>query len=229
MQAAATAMRVAASTHDQQERAHNLCIATKLSQDMHEAKLASGERRAAMTLKAMAKKQATSNIKTAKATQNSARRQAKALDRQHAKDQITQERSIADALRKAERVEEARVYRNAMLKVDNDHAERTLKAEADSEVDWAYIQADMHSDKLLGAAAARWQASLARARNSLEEQEAHQTMDTYARSKGWETKWAEWKSDWLLEVINAHEAGECTDLDKREYIYHQHESTSTCG
>ena len=45
-------------------------------------------------------------------------------------------------------------------------------------------------------------------------------MDTYACSKGWETKWAEWKSDWLLEVINAHEAGECTDLDKREYIYH---------
>ena len=107
-----------------------------------------------------------------------------------------------------------------MLKVDKDHAERKLKAEADSEVDWAYIQADMHSDKLLGAAAARWQASLARARNRLEEQEAHQVMDTYACSKGWETKWAEWKSDWLLEVINAHEAGECTDLDKREYIYH---------
>ena len=53
------------------------------------------------------------------------------------------------------------------------------------------------SNPLLSAAAARWQTRLARARNSHEEQEAHRAMNAYARFKGWEAKWADWKSDWL--------------------------------
>ena len=90
-----------------------------------------------------------------------------------------------------QRIKDVCEYQTAMRKLDNDHAERELIAEVDSEVEWAHIRAEAHSDKLLSAAAARWQTRLACARNSHEEQEAHRAMNAYARSKGWEAKWTD--------------------------------------